>query len=452
MTPLAFDNLARAGAATIVDSLVLGFLVAAIAWAVLVLLRKHRAAIRFLILAAALATVGILPALRTFLGAHPVSASAPMFHLGESVALVIAVVWALGAAIGLLRVGIGILNLGRIRRRCERVTLPPELSEIVEKFCPSRRVQVLVGNAVSVPSAIGFFRPSVILPPWLLDELSPAEVRQVLIHELSHLRRRDDWTNLLQRIVKALFFFHPAVWWLESRLSLEREMACDDAVLAQSDNARDYAECLAHLAEKSLLRRGLAMAQAAVSRMRQTTRRLSRILQIDRAARGGKFAVSFATVFAITGFGALLHAPTVVSFSPMAAPSFRPMLAEGEAVPHAMNASWHPRRSATAIPHTHAAPEARNQLVASARPSLAHERSIDATWKPRAASHPATSVLQAKHSKPGIHAVQAAFTTDSVRGTTLIFVTQDENTLTVWRITTWQYVPSRQARADRKTT
>ena len=46
-----------------------------------------------------------------------------------------------------------------------------------------------------------------------------------------------DWTNLLQKLVRAVFFFHPAVWWIENRLSLEREMACDDMVLAQTASA-----------------------------------------------------------------------------------------------------------------------------------------------------------------------------------------------------------------------
>jgi beta-lactamase regulating signal transducer with metallopeptidase domain len=71
------------------------------------------------------------------------------------------------------------------------------------------------------------------------------------LHELAHLRRYDDWTNLAQKLVKALFFFHPAVWWIEKQVSLEREMACDDAVLAETASPRAYAECLAHLAEKT---------------------------------------------------------------------------------------------------------------------------------------------------------------------------------------------------------
>ena len=96
-----------------------------------------------------------------------------------------------------------------------------------------------------------------------VKELSTAELNSILIHELAHLRRWDDWTNLGQQILKALLFFHPAVWWIESKLALEREMACDDAVLAKTANPRGYAQCLISVAEKSFARRGLALAQAA---------------------------------------------------------------------------------------------------------------------------------------------------------------------------------------------
>ena len=122
---------------------------------------------------------------------------------------------------------------------------------------------------------IGFVNPAVVIPRWLLQELSPSELQQILLHELAHLQRWDDWTNLAQKILKALLFFHPAAWWIEKQLSLEREMACDDAVVAETANPRAYAECLTHLAEKSFVRRSLALAQAALGRIRQTSLRVA---------------------------------------------------------------------------------------------------------------------------------------------------------------------------------
>jgi beta-lactamase regulating signal transducer with metallopeptidase domain len=54
--------------------------------------------------------------------------------------------------------------------------------------------------------------------------------------------------------------FHPVVWWLDSKLTLEREMACDDMVLRRTENPNAYARCLATLAEKSFARRSIIMA------------------------------------------------------------------------------------------------------------------------------------------------------------------------------------------------
>src|SRR5208282_4759507 len=104
---------------------------------------------------------------------------------------------------------------------------------------------------------------------WLLPQLSAEEIRIILLHEFAHLRRWDDWTNLVQKIVKAIFFFHPAVWWIENRLTIEREMACDDAVVAQTSSPRAYASSLISFAEKLHSARTLALAQFLVSRMRQ---------------------------------------------------------------------------------------------------------------------------------------------------------------------------------------
>ena len=115
------------------------------------------------------------------------------------------------------------------------------------------------------------------------QELSVEELKVVLLHEAAHLQRWDDWTNLTQKVFRAVFFFHPVVWWLEGKLALEREMACDDLVVATTSSPRAYAECLVALAEKSFGRRNLALAQAAVSRVRHTSLRIRQILDRKRS-------------------------------------------------------------------------------------------------------------------------------------------------------------------------
>src|SRR5260370_42459401 len=99
---------------------------------------------------------------------------------------------------------------------------------------------------------------------------------------MAHLRRWDDWSNLTQKIVKAIFFFHPAVWWIERCLALEREMACDDLVVAHTANPGAYAASLVSLAEKVWAQkvpggRALHLAQAVLRRGRQTSRLLAQI-------------------------------------------------------------------------------------------------------------------------------------------------------------------------------
>ena len=136
------------------------------------------------------------------------------------------------------------------------------------------------------------------------------------MHELGHLKRWDDWTNLGQKVVRALLFFHPAVWWIDSRLSLEREIACDEFVVAKTSDARGYARCLVSVAEKSVGRRAFAVAVAAVSRVRETAARLARILEQNRPAKLGVSKPAFAgfAVLIIAVMVELPRIPTMVVF------------------------------------------------------------------------------------------------------------------------------------------
>src|SRR4029077_3473452 len=201
-------------------------------------------------------------------------------------ALYIFAAWALVAAVGLLRVGFGFWHLYRLRKSCVPVdvaALDPLLQKTLAEVDASRSVTLCVSDDLRVPTAIGFTKPLVVVPSWTLQELSTGELNAILLHELAHLRRRDDWTNLIQKIVGALLLFHPAVWWIEKKLALEREMACDDLVLAETASPRAYAECLVSLAEKSFLRRGIALSQPARDRLRSVSLRVPRILDVSRS-------------------------------------------------------------------------------------------------------------------------------------------------------------------------
>lgn len=303
--------------------LIEGAILAAFVWLLLRLLPRQNAGTRFILWFSALLATVVLPFVRGSWGTHAsqtggIAGTRGLITLPDSVALYLFIAWAVMAGLALLRVALGLWQVRRLRHtstEVETANLPAAVCEIMREFPGS--LSLRVSDHVRVPTAIGFLAPTVIVPDWFLQEMSAEELRHVLLHELAHLRRRDDWTNLLQKIIKALIFFHPSAWWMEQQLSLEREIACDDAVLAQATTPQDYAQCLKHVAEKSFLRRKLALAQAIVTRMRQLSLRTARILDVDRpgTTRLWRPAVPIVVAVAVVcGFSAAT-APELVSFS-----------------------------------------------------------------------------------------------------------------------------------------
>jgi beta-lactamase regulating signal transducer with metallopeptidase domain len=306
----------------VLNSLPEGLLLALSAWFLLRVLGRQNARTRFAVLLVALFGVVALP----FLGSHASVASAaglasqPELVIPVFGALLFIALWVPLAAVALARVLFGLWQVRAIRRECVEIdltTLDPALRDTLRNTSAGRSVRFLVSESARVPAALGFRRAAIVLPAWCLREMSTAELQPILIHELAHLERRDDWTNLLQKLVRAVFFFHPAVWWIDRRLAVEREMACDDAVLATLGNARAYAGSLVGLLERSCARHGWTMAQAAVSRAREVSQRITRILSGDAAStRIGRGALGLAAALCAASFGVFALAPQLVGFAP----------------------------------------------------------------------------------------------------------------------------------------
>ena len=91
------------------------------------------------------------------------------------------------------------------------------------------------------PGVIGFIRPMILWPAALTARLTDAELDAVLAHELSHIRRRDNLVAAAHALIETVFWFHPAIWWLETRLVDERERACDEDVLRSGSDPQTYA-------------------------------------------------------------------------------------------------------------------------------------------------------------------------------------------------------------------
>ncbi|MDP9025788.1 MAG: M56 family metallopeptidase, partial [Candidatus Eremiobacteraeota bacterium] len=121
-----------------------------------------------------------------------------------------------------------------------------------------RAVRLGVSDSVAVPCLLGFFSPVIALPRAVAIELSGADLQRVVLHESAHLERHDDWFNLLEQIALVIFFFNPAMHYIARCIGMDREIACDDHVIAKSENRLTYAECLTQLARRCNNRRALS--------------------------------------------------------------------------------------------------------------------------------------------------------------------------------------------------
>lgn len=163
--------------------------------------------------------------------------------------------WLIGFAFFLLKLCNSLLTVRQLRRR--QVTPPPEiwqqrLATLSAQLGMRRKVVLLESALATVPLALGYFRPVILFPLGLINQLSPDETAAVLAHELAHIARRDWALNLLQSFVETIFYYHPAVWWISFIIRTEREQSCDDVAIALTGNRLIYAKALLHLAEKPI--------------------------------------------------------------------------------------------------------------------------------------------------------------------------------------------------------
>lgn len=124
--------------------------------------------------------------------------------------------------------------------------------ELAERIGIQRPPHFRLSRNVNIPCVLGLFKPIVLLPSSLLLGFNAAQVEMIVLHELAHIYRHDYLINTLQTIMKALYFFNPAVVWLSAILDQEREHACDDIAVAFSGDALLYAKTLNSFAEMKL--------------------------------------------------------------------------------------------------------------------------------------------------------------------------------------------------------
>ena len=247
--------------------------------------------------------------------------------LGSEASRIAGRIWlALWLTIGVIRVFVLLLQLARIQKLKQRASAPSAgLNELFRRLASrlelKRKVELKVAPAHRASFLLGFLHPVILLPAE--ERLEPGEAELVLRHELAHVRRRDDWANLVQHFVLAMFFFHPAFWWISRRLSLEREIACDDHVLQHTERPQAYALLLATLAAR--MQRGLTLlAPVSSNNKTQLNQRIDMILDTRRntSPRLAKTRLAVITsAVALVAAAIICSAPRIVLAQTQAPPA-----------------------------------------------------------------------------------------------------------------------------------
>jgi TonB family protein len=168
-------------------------------------------------------------------------------------------------------------------------------------------VRLLESAAVEVPTVVGLWRPIILVPASTLTGLSVWQLEAVLAHELAHIRRHDYLVNLLQALIEALLFYHPAVWWLSARIREEREHCADDVAVESCGDALLYSRTLATLEQL----RARAPAPALAANGGSLLLRIQRLLAVPKGGaplHPWRFAGSLAAALLVVVLGAARQA------------------------------------------------------------------------------------------------------------------------------------------------
>jgi len=305
--------------------------------AALRVLRHARAADRFLVCAAGLLAVLIVPVLPVVApavahspdGAAAAGTIEPAFALpavwwtsGDIVLLALAG-W---VAVHGIRFAGAVAAAQRLRARCRM--FPPAMESGLLHWSrvsgSGRRARLALTDGVRSAAVLGCGPPIIAISASMAARLSPEELDRIVVHEWAHVQRRDDLVGLAQLAVRAAAGWHPAVWWLDRQMRIEREAACDEAAVAVTGSHKGYASSLLRVASlaASEPRRLLAVGVLSSPGLEG---RVTRILSHGRLTSRPRSAIAAAMAVApLLGLAILAGSIPLVEGAAGAVPALRP--------------------------------------------------------------------------------------------------------------------------------
>ena len=238
------------------------------------------------------------------------------------------VTWGVGVLIGMARLAHGVLLLHRVTRHassCDATALRQLSDDICREIGLVRAPAIVVGDDVRGPLTVGLWRPQVILPRVAL-QLPAMGLKQVLLHEIAHVARRDAWIGALQRLLLILMWPQPLIRVASAQLNRAREELCDNVVL-RSTTAESYANTLVSLAELCRMPRHVTLGLGLFSPKWKLEARVTGLFRDrrDSSLRSGRWlqlatGVSFVCLWWTGGYVSAVAAPATTQRSPSVDP------------------------------------------------------------------------------------------------------------------------------------
>ncbi|MFC2120045.1 M56 family metallopeptidase [Bacteroidota bacterium] len=274
------NELTNALALTIIHSLWQGILVGLLCWLILSFVKKENAQTRYWINISGMVSILVL-AVFTFNSVYNPVVSAlntggnsgidmvlkqnvvayqANTGFGSSVSFMnnilpyVTILWLMGFLIFFIRFIGGVFYNNKIKN--EGLSTVPEnwsarLVTLSKKIKNTRAIKLLESSRIIVPTVIGHIKPIILFPVGALAGLPVKQVEAILAHELAHIKRNDYIINIIQSLIEVLFFYHPTIWWLNTKVNMERENCCDDLAMRITGDRLVYAKALSSINEVS---------------------------------------------------------------------------------------------------------------------------------------------------------------------------------------------------------
>ena len=158
--------------------------------------------------------------------------------------------WLVGFGVFMFRLIFGLVYIQYLKRVGQK-TLSLQWHDLVNALSKQLKVQkevdIAESSLITVPLVIGHFQPLILFPVGVINQLSVAEVEAIIAHEIAHIVRKDYLQNIVLSLIEAIYFYHPAVWWIAWLLRVEREHCCDDLAIQHCVAPIPYAKALYHI-------------------------------------------------------------------------------------------------------------------------------------------------------------------------------------------------------------